>query len=49
MITDPRRLAMPYPRIEDLGGASAYDGLIEAPLPPGDQWNVRVTRRMALE
>jgi aconitate hydratase len=37
VITDPRRLAMPYPRIEDSGGASAYDGLIEAPLPPGDR------------
>ena len=37
VITDPRKLAMPYPRIEDLGGASAYDGLIEPPLPPGDR------------
>ena len=37
MITDPRKLPMPYPRIEDSGGASAYDGLIEAPLPPGDR------------
>jgi aconitate hydratase len=34
VITDPRKLGMPYPRIEDPGGASAYDGLIEAPLPP---------------
>jgi aconitate hydratase len=25
---------MAYPRIDDTGGASAYDGLIEAPLPP---------------
>jgi aconitate hydratase len=32
VITD--KLGMPYPRIEDPGGASAYDGLIEAPLPP---------------
>jgi aconitate hydratase len=37
VITDPRKLPMPYPRIEDSGGASAYDGLIEAPLPPGDR------------
>jgi aconitase A len=37
VITDPRRLAMPYPRIKDSGGASAYDGLIEAPLAPGDR------------
>jgi aconitate hydratase len=34
-ITDPRKLGIPYPRIEDLGGASAYDGLLEPPLPPG--------------
>jgi aconitate hydratase len=34
VITDPRKLGIPYPRIEDLGGASAYDGLLEAPLPP---------------
>jgi aconitate hydratase len=33
VITDPRKLGMPYPRIVDSGGASAYDGLIEAPLP----------------
>jgi aconitate hydratase len=33
VITDPRELGMLYPRIEDSGGASAYDGLIEAPLP----------------
>jgi aconitate hydratase len=35
VITDPRKLGMPDPRIEDSGGASAYDGLIEAPLPLG--------------
>ena len=35
VITDPRKLAMPYPRIEDSGGASAYAGLMEPPLPPG--------------
>jgi aconitate hydratase len=37
VITDPRKLAMPYPRIEDSGGASAYAGLMEPPLPPGDR------------
>jgi aconitate hydratase len=37
VITDPRELAMPYPRIEDSGGASAYDGLLEPPLAPGDR------------
>jgi aconitate hydratase len=35
VITDPRKLGMPYPRVEDPGGAAAYDGLIEAPVPPG--------------
>src|ERR1700690_4588519 len=35
VITDPRKLTMPYPRIEDSAGASAYDGLIEPPLAPG--------------
>ena len=35
VITDPRKLGIPYPRIQDSGGASAYDGLIEEPLPPG--------------
>jgi aconitate hydratase len=34
VIMDPRKLGIPYPRIEDSGGASAYEGLIEAPLPP---------------
>jgi aconitate hydratase len=34
VITDPRKLGMPYPQIKDPGGASAYDGLIEAPPPP---------------
>ena len=34
VITDPRKLGMPYPQIKDRGGASAYDGLIEAPPPP---------------
>ena len=34
VITDPRKLGMPYPQIEDPGGASTYNGLIEAPLPP---------------
>jgi aconitate hydratase len=34
VVTDPRQLDMPYPRIEDPGGASAYDGLIDPPLPP---------------
>jgi aconitate hydratase len=34
VITDPRKLDMPYPRFEDLGGASAYDGLIEPPPLP---------------
>jgi aconitate hydratase len=33
VIADPRKLSMPYPRIEDPGGAAAYDGLIEPPLP----------------
>jgi aconitate hydratase len=37
VITDPRKLAMPYPRIEDSAGASTYDGLIEPPLPPGER------------
>jgi len=37
VITDPRKLAMPYPRIEDSGGASTYAGLMEPPLPPGDR------------
>jgi aconitate hydratase len=37
VITDPRKLAMPYPRIEDSGGASAYAGLMEPPLPPDDR------------
>lgn len=35
VITDPRKLGMPDPRVEDPGGAAAYDGLIEAPVPPG--------------
>jgi len=35
VITDPRKLGIPYPRIEDSGGASAYEGLIEPPLPVG--------------
>ncbi|HEY1473000.1 MAG TPA: aconitase family protein, partial [Pseudolabrys sp.] len=35
VITYPRKLGMPYPRLEDSAGASAYDGLIEARLPPG--------------
>jgi aconitate hydratase len=35
MITDPRKLGIPYPRIDDSGGASAYEGLIEPPLPVG--------------
>jgi aconitate hydratase len=34
VITDPRKLGMPYPQIKDPGGASAYDGLIEAPPSP---------------
>jgi len=34
VITDPRKLGMSYPRFEDSGGASAYDGLIEPPPPP---------------
>jgi aconitate hydratase len=33
VITDPRKLGMPYPLIEDPGGDSAYDGLIDAPVP----------------
>jgi aconitate hydratase len=37
VITDPRKLAMRYPRIEESGGASAYAGLMEPPLPPGDR------------
>jgi aconitate hydratase len=35
VITDPRKLGIPYPRIEDSADASAYDGLIEPPLPVG--------------
>jgi aconitate hydratase len=35
VITDPRKLSMACPRIDDTGGAGAYDGLIEAPLPAG--------------
>jgi len=33
VITDPRKLGIPCPLIEDSGGVSAYDGLIEPPLP----------------
>jgi aconitate hydratase len=35
VIRDPRKLGIPYPRIEDSGGASAYEGLIDPPLPVG--------------